>query len=273
MDKQELPINNPAERLYVILTRAAESSPESSIADVFCTAMELEPNDDNFIKGFSQLIGLLEIIEEQIQYFKPRKQEGIRASTEEIKRYLFHAMKLHYTNNDSHKNVWQNVPHLNNKNWTTLKSLNGYVDDFESYGISISNAFLYELINDIDIWITEMNESQLDEEIKQFFTHKLMEIKHLLEKYYRHGSSRIKTEIYATMAEIKLYPENLTEDKKEENRNFFTALYEQLLELSKGFDLVNKPMTTIIVADKLSEVLPPMLSQTAEIIVKHLPSG
>ena len=49
MDKQELPINNPAERLYVILTRMAESSPESSIADVLCTSMKLETNDENFV--------------------------------------------------------------------------------------------------------------------------------------------------------------------------------------------------------------------------------
>jgi hypothetical protein len=268
MDKQELPINNPAERLYVILTRAAESSPESSIADVLCTSMELETNDENFIIAFSQLIGLLEIIEEQIKHFSTRKQDGIRASIKDIRIHLFYAIQLNYMNNtNNNKFSWKNAKCLNDTNWTTLKSFNGYVDDFESYGISISNDLLNKLINDVDIWIKEINESQLDEDVKKFFIHKFMEIKHLLEKYYYYyGSSRIKTEIYATMVEIGIYQENLTEDKKEESRSFFNTSFEKL---SKWAGVVNAPMNTVVIADKLL----PIISQTAELVVdkvKHL---
>jgi hypothetical protein len=266
MDKQKLPINNPAERLYVILTRAAESSPESSIADVICTAMELETNDENFIKGFSQLIGLLEIIEEQVQYFSPRKQDGIRASIEEIRKYLFHTIKLKYMNDNNNKYSWKNASSLNNINWPILKSFNGYVDDFESYGISINKDSLNNLIDDIKSWMKEIEESQLDEDVKKFFIHKLMEIKHLLEKYYYYGSSRIKTEIYATMMEIGIYQEDLTEDKKEKSRSFFNASFEKL---SKWAGIVNAPMNTVVIADKLL----PIISQTAELVgntVKHL---
>ena len=53
MDKQELPINNPAERLYVILARAAKYHHYRDIIDVICSAMQLEPSYENFIKGFS----------------------------------------------------------------------------------------------------------------------------------------------------------------------------------------------------------------------------
>lgn len=269
MDKQELPINNPAERLYVILTRMAENSPESSIADVLCTSMELETNDENFIIGFNKLIGLLEIIEEQIKHFSTRKQDGIRASIKDIRIHLFYAIKLNYMNNNNNKFLWKNAKCLNDTNWTTLKSFNGYVDDFESYGISINKDLLYELINDVDIWIEEINESQLDEEIKKFFTYKLMEVKHLLEKYYRQGSSRIKTEIYATMVEIGIYQENLTEDKKEESRSFFNACLEKLSKWAVVAGVVNAPMNTVVIVDKLL----PIISQKAELVVntvKHL---
>ena len=61
MDKQELPINNPAERLYVILTRMAEIPPDifRSIKSVICEVMELENSEENLIKGFKELLILL----------------------------------------------------------------------------------------------------------------------------------------------------------------------------------------------------------------------
>jgi hypothetical protein len=268
MDKQELPINNPAERLYVILARMAESSPESSIKNVFCTSMELEINDENSIKGFSELLTLLEVIDKEIkQHFSHRKQTSYLGLTKEIKTYIVTAFTSGFNTNTQ---KWINVNNLINLNWHGLKLLYACIDDFEEYeikyGISINKDLLNELINDIDIWIEKINESQLDEEIKKFFIHKFMEIKHLLEKYYYHGSSRIKTEIYATMVEIGLYQEDLTEDKKEENRSFFNASFEKL---SKWAGIVNEPMNTVVIADKLL----PIISQTAELVghtVKHL---
>jgi hypothetical protein len=266
MDKLELPINNPAERLYVILTRAAESTGESLIGNVLCTAMELKPNDENFIKGFSELLILLEVIEKEIkQHFSHRKQTSYLGLTKEIKTSIVKAFASGVNNQK-----WSSIANLNNREWQALKSLYVCIDDFEEYGIkhgvSISTDLLNELINDVDIWIREINESQLGEDIKQFFIHKLMEIKHLLEKYCYYGSSRIKTEIYATMVEIGLYQENLTEDKKEENRSFFKDSFEKL---SKWAGIVNAPMNTVVIADKLL----PIISQTAELVgntVKHL---
>jgi hypothetical protein len=274
MDKQELPINNPAERLYVILTRAAESSPEALIEDVLCTSMELEPNDENFIKGFSELLILLEKTEEQIQECCLNRKKSLYYSKaiQEIKKNILSIIKIAYDNQTS----WGHVGNLSDPNWIYLESLSICIEDFEEREIIFNQDRLIELINDVETWMKEIGETQLDEDIKQFFIHKLMEIKHLLEKYYYHGSSRIQKEIYATLMQIGIHQKNLPEDKKEENKNFFTAIYEKLSELSKGLDLVNKPMTTVVVADKLSEVLPPMLSQTAEIItnvVKHLPPG
>lgn len=266
MDDQTLPFHNPAERLYVILTRMAGNHSRGTVRKAFCDAIEMDTNDENFIQGIDESFTLLKNMEEQVEkYFPPRKHKACLQMVKGIRQFI------------------STVVQRNDEEWINLSSrlmfpdlhiLNSYVCDFEQ--ISLNKDSLIELINNVENWIKEINESQLDEDIKQFFIHKLMEIKHFLEKYCYHGSSRIKREIYATMVEIGMYQENFTEDKKEENRNFFTAIYKKLSELSKELDLVNKPMTTIVVADKLSEVLPPMLSQTAEIItnvVKHLPPG
>ena len=271
MDKQELPINNPAERLYVILTRAAESARESSIEYVLCTAMDLETNAENFVTGFSELMVLLEKVEEQTQYFSSLKQKGYLALTKNIRNNLFKVIKFNYLNTGgNNKYSWKNVGDLSNPDWPTLHFFSTCVADFEECGISLSEDRLNDLINNVEDWMQEIREFQLDEEIKKLFIHKLMEIKHLLEKYYYHGSSRIKTEIYATMMEIGIYQENLPEDKKDKNKNLFQMFYDRLSKLSTS---INPLMTTAVNADKLL----PVFSQTAELVVdkvKHfLPPG
>ena len=287
MDKQELPINNPAERLHIILTRAAKifsgrnnSGKSNNFVFAFCFAMNLDVNDDNFIRGLTELLKLVENIEQKIkQYFSVRKKEGYLTLTKEIRNYLVATITRRYGESDN-EFIQKNTEYLFKSNLSVLETFKACVDDFEKYGIeygiSINKDTLHDLINDVNIWIEKINESQFDEDVKKFFIDKLMGIKDLLKKYYDHGSSGIQKQIYATMMEIGIHQKNLPEDKKEENKNFFTEIYEKLSELSKGLDLVNKPMTTIVVADKLSEVLPPILSQTAEVItnvIKHLPSG
>jgi hypothetical protein len=263
MDKQELPIHSPAERLYVILIRAAESSPNSSVVDVLCTSMELEPNYENFIKGFCELLVLLEKTEEQIQqYCSNRKKLLYSRSIQEIKKSILDIIKIGNNNIVS----WGTISYLSDPNWVFLESLSTCIEDFEEREIIFNQDRLIELINDVETWIKEIKESQLDEDVKKFFIHKFMEIKRLLENYYYYDSSGIKKEIYATMVEIGLYQEDLTEDKKEENRSFFKDSFEKL---SKWAGIVNAPMNTVVIADKLL----PIISQTAELVgntVKHL---
>ena len=262
-----LPINNPAERLYVILTKAAErNSGESSIAHVICTAMELTPNDENFIKGFSDLIGLLNNIEEQVkQYFPSRKKNGYVHLIKEIRMNIVRAFQLNYSTDDTSR-LWKNIPCLNDKNWPILQLFNGCVEDFDKdgikYGISFDKESLNKLINDVETWMKEIEESQLDEDVKRFFIHKLMEIKDLLEKYYYYGSSRIKTEIYATMMEIGIYQENLKEEKKEKSRSFFNTFWEKLFTWAGKLE----PLISLVANGS------PMISQGIN-IVKNLLSG
>ena len=249
MDDQTLPFHNPAERLYVILTRMAGNHYGGTVRKAFCDAIEMDSNDENFIQGIDELFTSLKNMEEQVEkYFPPRKHKACLQMVQGIREFI------------------STVVQRNNEEWINLSSrltfpdldiLNSYVYDFEE--ISLNKDSLIELINDVENWIKEINESQLDEDIKQFFIHKLMEIKHLLEKYCYHGSSRIKTEIYATMVEIGLYQENLTEDKKEESKSFFNASFEKL---SQWAGVVNAPMNTVVIADKLL----PIISQTAELI-------
>jgi hypothetical protein len=264
MDKQELPINNPAERLYVILTRMAESSPESSIEDVLCTSMELETNDENFIEGSGQLFVLLGIIEEQIQYFSHQKQPSYLSLIKDIRKNLFNMIRLYNLHNSNKdKYLWQNVKDLRDPNWLTLQYLSGCVADFEERGISINKDSLNNLIDDIKSWMIEIEESQLDEDIKKFFIHKLMEIKHLLEKYYYYGSSQIKKEIYATMVEIGIYQENFPEGKKDKNRALVNTFLEKIFKLAGLLD----PLISVVVNGS------PMLSQGINIVKNLLPPG
>ena len=260
MDKQELPINNPAERLYVILTRAAESSGNFLIVDVLCTAMNLEPNDENFIKGFTEVLVLLEKTEEQIQqYCSNRKKSLYSRAIQEIKKNILSIIKIAYGN----QGLWCHVSNLNDPTWIYLESLSTCIEDFEEREIIFNQDSLIGLINDVENWIKEIKESQLDEDVKKFFIYKLMEVKRLLENYYYYDSSGIQKEIYAMMMEMSIYQENLPKDKKEENRSFFNASFEKL---SKWAGIVNAPMNTVVIADKLL----PIISQTAELAVNTI---
>ena len=263
MDNQELPINNPAERLYVILTRAAESPRDSPIVNVLCTAMQLEISAENFIKGFGELLVLLEKTEEQIQqYCSNRKKLLYSRAIQEIKKNILEIIPIVYQGG----RIWHSVSYLNDPNWVYLVTLSTCIEDLEECEITLNQDRLIELINDVETWIKEIKESQIGEDIKKFFIHKFMEIKRLLENYYYYDSSGIQKEIYATMVEIGLYQEDLTEDKKEESRSFFKDSFEKLSKLA---GIVNAPMNTVVIADKLL----PIISQTAELVgntVKHL---
>jgi hypothetical protein len=261
MDKQELPINNSAERLYVILTRAAESSGNSLIVDVLCTAMNLEPNNENFIKGFTELLVLLEKTEEQIQqYCSNRKKSVYLRSMQEIKKHLLNALKLAYK--DNNQNLWSSVNCLNDPNWIFLESLGTCIEDFEGSGIIIKKDILHDLINDVNTWMKEISQSQLDEDIKEFFIQKLIEIEILLKNYCYHSSSRIKKEFLATIMEIKFYQDNLTEDKKKESTSFFNNFWEKLIKWAGVVDLLISLGTNV----------PPMISPGINIL-KNLLSG
>lgn len=262
MDKQELPINNSAERLYVILTRAAESHGNSFITDVLCTAMNLEHNDENFIKGFTELLVLLEKTEEQIQqYFSGSKQSLYSRSIREIKKYLLNALKLAYKNDD--KSLWKSASYLNDPNWIFLESLGTCIEDFEESGIIIKKEILHDLINDVNTWMKEISQSQLDEDIKEFFIQKLIEIEILLKNYCYHSSSRINKEFLATIMEISIYQANLTEDKKEKSQSFFNTFLGNLLTWAGKFE----PLISLVANGS------PMISQGINILKNLLPPG
>jgi phosphoenolpyruvate carboxylase len=262
MDKQELPINNSAERLYVILTRAAESSGNSLIVDVLCTAMNLEPNNENFIKGFTELLVLLEKTEEQIQqYCSHRKKSAYLRSMQEIKKYLLNALKLAYK--DNNQNLWSSANCLNDPNWTFLESLGTCIEDFEESGIIIKKDILHDLINDVNTWMKEISQSQLDEDIKEFFIQKLIEIEILLKNYCYHSSSRINKEFLATIMEISIYQANLTEDKKEKNKSFFNTFLGKLLTWAGKLE----PLISLAANGS------PMILQGINILKNLLPPG
>ena len=268
MDKQELPIHNPAERLYVILTRAAEGSPDSSIEDVFCTSMELEINDENFIKGSSELLVLLEKTEEQIQqYYSKSKKSLYSRVIQEIKKNILSIIKTAYDNNSP----WCHVSNLNDPNWIYLHSLRTYIEDFEEHfeerGISINEDLLHKLINDVEAWLLEIQKSEFDESVKEFLISTFMEINNLLEKYYDCGSQRIETEILAAIAKITLYSKNLTA----ENKSIFDKSSEKLFKM---LDLFIKPATAYVLGEKLfSEAIRPIMTEVIDKAQHLLPPG
>jgi hypothetical protein len=269
MAKQELPINNPAERLYVILTRAAESSGNIPIPSVLCTAMELEESVENFIKGSNELLILLEVIAKEIkQYFSHRKQTIYLGLTKEIKTSIINALALVFRENTYE---WFNVENLNNRNWQGLQSLYICMDNFEEYGIKYGISFnkdlLNELINDIDAWLVEIQKSEFDESVKEFLISTFMEINNLLEKYYDCGSQRIETEILAAIAKITLYSKNLTA----ENKSIFDKSSEKLFKM---LDLFIKPATAYVLGEKLfSEAIRPIMTEVIDKVQHFLPPG
>jgi hypothetical protein len=58
-ENQSLPINNPAERLYVILSRASQANKDKTIIAVLSEAMEVESNPNTFIMTSSELFSWL----------------------------------------------------------------------------------------------------------------------------------------------------------------------------------------------------------------------
>jgi hypothetical protein len=272
MAKQELPINNPAERLYVILTRAAESQKTNfSIVQALCLAMNLDVNDDNFIRGSTELLILVDTIEQKIkQYFSDRKKTSYLALTKEIKNYLVATIARQYSGS-SNQFIEKNTEYLLKSNLPILQAFNACAEDFEEYGIkygfSINKDLLNELINDIDAWLLEIQKSEFDESVKEFLISTFMEINNLLKKYYDCGSHRIETEILAAIAKITLYSKNLTA----ENKSVFDKSSEKLFKM---LDLFIKPATAYVLGEKLfSEAIRPIITEVIDKAQHLLPPG
>jgi len=191
------------------------------------------------------------------KYFPSRKHTACLVMLEDIKKFIFSVVK-----NNEERWIDLSYPTLGYRcDLPNLHLLDSYVYDFEE--INLNKDSLNNLIDDIKSWIKEIEESQLDEDVKKFFIHKLMEIKGLLEKYYYYGSSRIKKEIYATMVEIGIYQENFPEDKKDKNRALVNTFLEKIFKLAGLLD----PLISVVVNGS------PMISQGINIVKNLLPPG
>jgi hypothetical protein len=281
MDKQELPINNPAERLYVILTRAAKifsgrnnSGKSNNFVFAFCFAMNLDVSDDNFITGLTELLKLVENIEQKIkQYFPVYEQESYLTLTKEIRNYLVATITRRYSESNN-EFIEKNTEYLfksSKSNLSILEVFKACAGDFQEYGIKYGISFnkdlLNELINDIDAWLVEIQKSEFDESVKEFLISTFMEINNLLEKYYDCGSQRIETEILAAIAKITLYSKNLTA----ENKSIFDKSSEKLFKM---LDLFIKPATAYVLGEKLfSEAIRPIMTEVIDKVQHFLPPG
>ncbi len=270
-ENQELPINNPAERLFVILTRASEANKNATITKVLSDAMKknaLDTSEQDPIK----LLELINHIEEQMKKNFPSntsgKQRGYMALLTEIRENLSKAILLGASS--SLTNTWQHAGLLNNPTWTILRFFEACVHDFEEYGVSIDKNLLDDLRNDVESLIKSVYESQLNEDIKNFVIHQLREIKNALDKYYYYGAKGVKKEIYSALVEIGMIQKQDDENEQtEENKNLWRKIFESL---SNWASSINPLLNTVIIADKI----PPIIKQTAELIgntIKHLPPG
>jgi len=259
MDKQELPINNPAERLYVILTRMAGNNSDSRVIvkEIFCNAIGMDTNDENFIQGIDESFTSLKNMEDQVQkYFQPRKHKACLQMIQDIREFISSILKY---NNEA----W--VLFSSRLSFPNLDLLNSYGYDFEA--ISFNADLLNELINDVEAWLLEIQKSEFDESVKEFLISTFMEIKNLLEKYYDCGSHRIETEILAAIAKITLYSKNLTA----ENKSIFDKSSEKLLKI---LDLFIKPASAYFLGEKLfSEAIRPIMTEVINKAQHLLPPG
>lgn len=264
-ENQSLPINNPAERLYVILSRASQAEHNRAIEQVLCEAMEIKNNE--FIRKYGELFDLINHIEKQIQKkFPSLKQRGYIALLNDIRYYLERVIRL--VMGDQNKNKWSSASPLNNPNWVTLQSFGACVHDFEEYKISINDTALNTLIDEVETLMNSVKESDLNDDLKNFVITKLLDLKQTLEKYYYYGNEEVKKEIYSTLLEVGLIQNEIAQDNQtEENKKLWRRIIESL---SKWANIINAPLNTIVIADKL----PPIITQTSELIsntIKHLP--
>jgi hypothetical protein len=266
MDKQELPINNPAERLYVILTRMAENNSRMTVIEAFCNAIEMDTNVENFTQGIVESFTSLKNMEEQVEKnFPSRKHQACLVMINNIKNFIS-CVLMH------NKEKWIDYQTSSNRcDLPDLHILNSYVYDFEEYGIkygfTINKDLLNELINNVDAWLLEIQKSEFDESVKEFLMSTFMEINNLLQKYYDCGSQRIETEILAAITKITLFSKNLTA----ENKSILDKSSEKLLKM---LDFFIKPVSAYFLGEKLfSEAIHPIMTEVIDKAQHFLPPG
>lgn len=226
-ENQSLPINNPAERLYVILSRASEAEHNKTIQEVLCEAMKIENNQ--FIRKYGELFDLINHIEKQIQqFFSPRKQKSYIAMLDDIRLYLERA--IIYSCQDSNNNKWSKASPMNSSKWLTLQHFEACVEDFEKE-ISINKSELNNLIDEVKDLIDNVKESNLNDDLKNFVITKLLDLKQILEKYYYYGNEGVKKEILSTLVELEIRTREKQDDLTENDIDVLSKIKNNFLKV------------------------------------------
>lgn len=219
-------VENPAGRLFEILSTAKTAQDNLPIKQVWANTFEIDQNDTGaLLLNVAEIINLVHLTKGEIQ-----KLDGI-----DHKIYLRPFAKIERafatTNLEAPWQAFKN--HLDDATMVALQ----FCSDTLARQIGenkISKEELDTLLQEVDMLLSKILESGLPEEIKSFLVNNLENIRRSIITYRIRGASSLKHVLEGNIGSIYFHREQLEEAvKNEDNKEIFPKFFTVIDKLSR----------------------------------------
>lgn len=239
MTEPEVPIDNPAGRLYDILSRIKQSNSGWTVVYALPGILSVDPNDAiGVFYAFTQLKGLIDDTDLAIEQLEGYKYKRYQKTIERI--------KIAFQDVDYELKLQDILKYLNDD---TLLSLKHCAEELSGTEIYIDRDALKELQDEVNSLVEKVMESDsLGKEIRSFLYEKLQDIDKAIRDYRFYGSAGIRRAFESSLGAALINQEQIQEQK--ENK-----LVKEFFKVLVKIDSVLSPFV------KVKQLIPPGMIQ------------
>lgn len=217
MTEPEVPLDNPAGRLYDILSRAKQSnSLESTVINVLSGILSVDPRDVIGVSyTFTQLKGLINDTDLAIEQLEGYKYKRYQKMIERI--------KVAFQDVDFELKLKDILKYLNDE---TLLSLKFCAEDLSGTETHIDKDTLKELQDEVKSLLEKVIESNnLGKELRTFLYEKLQDIDKAIRDHRFYGSAGIRRAFESSIGAALINQEQIQEQQDNKIvKEFFKVL-------------------------------------------------
>lgn len=239
MTEPEVPIDNPAGRLYDILNRIKQSNSDWTVISALPGILSVDPNDAIGVSyALTHLKGLIDDTDLAIEQLEGYKYKRYQKMIERIKT-AFQDFSYQTPLRDTFK-------YLNDETLLSLKSCAQELSGTESH---IDRDALKALQDEVGLLLEKVIESDdLGKEIRNFLYEKLQDIDKAIRDYRFYGSAGIRRAFESSLGAALINQEQIQEQK--ENK-----LVKEFFKVLVKIDSVLSPFV------KVKQLIPPGMIQ------------
>lgn len=247
MIEHEIPINNPAGRLVILLKKAIDigkMNGDKLYISHICEATGIKDTAGNRVESLSNLFYLIHQVEKDLPLLTKIKAKNHKKTITELKTFVASYYMKKYLE----------AQQLNNINSYIIRDLEICADSLsEVVELKVlEEEELERIIDDIGDLYSSINKSNIGQDLKFLLLKKLDSLKEVIDNYQFQGSDGIKREVENIVGSIAL---NKKKVKNEEEANL----------VKKLFELLCKVLTT---ASAVKNLLPEGFSEIAQNLLK-----